>query len=91
MTKKSGNRFDDLFGAARTSRSDQESVTPTEQAPTQKSKSKSTDPDYMRTTIYLPKQMHKQLKSAAADEEREMSDIMTEAIAHYLEKRKGKQ
>ena len=90
MTKKSGSRFDDLFGAARSGKSKQEPITPTEQAPTQKQKSKSTDPDYIRTTVYLPKQLHKQLKTAAMDEEKEMSDITAEAIAQYLEERREK-
>ena len=92
MSKKggSGSRFDDLFGAARTSSKQPESeLQPIEKAKARKTKS--TDPDYIRTTVYLPKQLHKQLKSAAADEEREMSDIMTHAIAQYLEERRGKQ
>ncbi len=85
----SGSRFDDLFGAARTSSIEPESkLQPIEKPPVRKTKS--TDPDYIRTTVYLPKQLHKQLKSAAADEEREMSDIMTQAIARYLEERRGK-
>ena len=86
----SGSRFDDLFGAARTSSIEPESkLQPIAKPPVRKTKS--TDPDYIRTTVYLPKQLHKQLKSAAADEEREMSDIMTQAIAQYLESRRGKQ
>lgn len=91
MNKKSGSRFDDLFGAARSGSLEQvSSVTPTEKTRAQKPLSKSTDPDYIRTTIYLPKQLHKQLKAAAADEEREMSEIAEEAIARYLEERRGK-
>lgn len=93
MSKKggsSGSRFDDLFGAARTSSIDPDSeFQPIEKPPVRKTKS--TDPDYIRTTVYLPKQLHKQLKSAAAEEETEMSDIMTLAIAQYLEERRGKQ
>jgi Arc/MetJ-type ribon-helix-helix transcriptional regulator len=50
-------------------------------------KSKSTDPDYVRTTVYLPKQLHKQLKAAAADEEREMSDIVKELVEQWLKSR----
>lgn len=85
----SGSRFDDLFGAARTSSIEPEPKSqPIEKPPVRKTKS--TDPDYIRTTVYLPKQLHKQLKSAAADEEIEMSDIMTQAIARYLEERRGK-
>jgi len=86
----SGSRFDDLFGAARTSSIEPESkLQPIEKPPVRKTKS--TDPGYIRTTVYLPKQLHKQLKSAAADEEIEMSDIMTLAISQYLEERRGKE
>ncbi|MEO8892965.1 MAG: CopG family transcriptional regulator, partial [Coleofasciculaceae cyanobacterium] len=66
--KKDGSRFDELFGAVR----GQELVTEPLSKPARKSKS--TDPDYIRTTVYLPKRLHKQLKAAAANEEREMSD-----------------
>lgn len=92
MNKKSGSRFDDLFGAARSGSLEQESVvTPANLTPAPKPLSKSTDPDYIRTTVYLTKQLHKQLKAAAADEEREMSEIAEEAIARYLEERREKQ
>lgn len=46
---------------------------------------KSKDPDYVRTTVYLPKNIHKKLKAAAADEEREMSDIVESVIQAWLE------
>lgn len=91
MSKKDGSRFDDLFSAARTrpgKSAQEESVEPTKKTPVRKTKS--TDPSYIRTTVYLPKQLHKQLKTAATDEEREMSDIAAEAIAHYLEERREK-
>jgi hypothetical protein len=93
MSKKggsSGSRFDDLFGAARSNSIEPESKLQPIEKPLIR-KTKSTDPDYIRTTVYLPKQLHKQLKSAAADEETEMSDIMTLALAQYLEERRGKQ
>lgn len=84
MSKKkdSGNRFSSLLGAAR-----QQEQTP---APVEKKltkKSKSTDPDYVRTTVYLPKRLHKQLKVAAADEEREMSEILEGLVEQWLKKR----
>jgi hypothetical protein len=34
---------------------------------------KSKDPNFVRTTLYLSKQLHRQLKSAAAHSDREMS------------------
>ncbi len=60
----SGSRFDDLFGAARTSSIEPESKLQPIEKPLIR-KTKSTDPDYIRTTVYLPKQLHKQLKSAS--------------------------
>jgi hypothetical protein len=51
-------------------------------------KAKSANPDYTRTTVYLPKKMHKKLKAIALDEEREMSSIVEELIETWLSKRK---
>ena len=51
-------------------------------------KAKSANPDYTRTTVYLPKKMHKLLKAIALDEEREMSSIVEELIEIWLSKRK---
>ena len=48
---------------------------------------KSANPDYTRTTVYLPKKMHKLLKAIALDEEREMSSIVEELIETWLSKR----
>jgi hypothetical protein len=78
--KKDSNRFDALLGAAR-----QQEPPPVE--PKLTKKSKSTDPDYVRTTVYLPKRLHKQLKAAAADEEREMSEILEGLVEQWLKKR----
>ena len=50
----------------------------------QTSKAKSANPDYTRTTIYLPKKMHKKLKAIAVEEEREMSQIVEELIEAWL-------
>ena len=51
----------------------------------QTSKAKSVNPDYTRTTIYLPKKMHKKFKAIAVEEEREMSQIVEELIGAWLE------
>ncbi|NEP56024.1 MAG: CopG family transcriptional regulator [Symploca sp. SIO2G7] len=73
------NRFDDLFGAAKRTK---------EQAPpSDKKKGKGQNPDYMRTTIYLPKSLHRQLKAAALEEEKEMSEVVTELVKQWLEAR----
>jgi hypothetical protein len=90
MNKKNGSRFDTLFseaGAARTDlpKSETEDVLEIEaKTPSSKQTTKSTDPDYTRATIYLPKEMHRQIKVAAIVEEREMSDIVAEAISRYF-------
>ncbi|WP_044501083.1 hypothetical protein [Nostoc sp. PCC 7107] len=79
--KKKTSRFDDLIDAAR-SRQLRDQLPIVDEKPT--SRTKSTDPDYIRTTIYLPKQLHRQLKSAAVSQERQMSDIVTELIEQWL-------
>jgi len=88
-TKKEGSRFDNLFGAARSGkaaetpgRSDIQISSTTEHLDIQTSKSK--DPNYQRTTIYLPKAMHRRLKAAAANEEKEMSAIVEELLEQWL-------
>ena len=45
---------------------------------------KSANPNYMRTTVYLPKKMHKKLKAIALEEEKEMSSIVEELIEAWL-------
>lgn len=89
-TKKEGSRFDNLFGAARsgkaadaTESSDTQTSNTTEHLDIQTSKSK--DPAYQRTTIYLPKVMHRRLKAAAANEDKEMSAIVEELLEQWLD------
>lgn len=53
----------------------------------QTSKAKSVNPDYVRTTVYLPKTMHKKLKAIAVEEEKEMSGIVEELIDTWLKSR----
>ncbi|WYL96845.1 MAG: CopG family transcriptional regulator [Gloeotrichia echinulata IR180] len=79
--KKKTSRFDDLIDAAR-SRQQRDKPQLNEDKST--SQSKSTDPDYTRTTIYLPKQLHRKLKTAAVSQERQMSDILTELVEQWL-------
>lgn len=77
MSKKDTSRFDALFGAARAKPIESEKVE-LKHSDVQTSKSK--DPTYQRTTIYLPKAVHRKLKAAAANEDKEMSDIVTELV-----------
>ena len=41
---------------------------------------KSKDPNFVRTTLYLSKQLHRQLKSAAAHSDREMSELVEKSV-----------
>lgn len=82
MSKKKSSRFDELIDAAR-SRQKRDNIQEQNQEKVT-FKSKSTDPDYVRTTVYLPKKLHRKLKLAAAADERQMSDIMTELLEKWL-------
>ena len=90
--KKDGSRFDNFISAARAPKPPPETPSPTdagEPTPPPSKKSKSSDPDYMRTTVYLPKKLHRRLKSVAADEEKEISEIVEELVANWLASRKN--
>ena len=90
MNKKNGSRFDTLFSEAGASQTDlspseaEKVFVPRSKTSSSKQTTKSTDPDYTRTTIYLPKEMHRQIKVAAIVEEREMSDLIAEAVSQYF-------
>lgn len=45
---------------------------------------KSKDPNYVRTTIYISKDIHKQLKIATMDGEDDMSDIIESLVKSWL-------
>lgn len=79
--KNKVSRFNDLMDAARSRKVRDNLAEETEKS---SSKTKSTDPNYTRTTIYLPKPLHRQFKVTAASEERQMSDIVTELIEEWL-------
>ncbi len=82
MSNKKTSRFDELIDAARSRQNRDKSIDLDEEKVT--FKSKSTDPNYVRTTVYLPKKLHRSLKLAAAADERQMSDIMTELVEKWL-------
>lgn len=46
--------------------------------------SKTKDPNFTRTTIYLPKMLHRKLKARAAEEGREMSEIVETLVEEWL-------
>jgi hypothetical protein len=96
------SRFDSLFSAARVNQPEEMSEhldistsksldaqtfkdNAPEQVDVQASKSK--NPAFQRTTVYLPKDLHKKFKVTAMNEEKEMSDIMIELIEQWLNSR----
>jgi Ribbon-helix-helix protein, copG family len=85
--KESGSRFDNLFKAVKPEQPTP-SVTPSE-AVGDRTLSKGKDPGYQRTTIYIPKDLHKRLKTAALEDDREMSDIIEELIEQWLASRRS--
>jgi hypothetical protein len=46
--------------------------------------SKSSNQSYIRTTFYLPRHLHKQLKIVAAHKDRDMSGIIEELLESWL-------
>ncbi len=82
MSKKPSSRFDDLFSAARnkTQETSSESTTTKDTK-----KSKSRDPDYVRTTIYLPKRLHQKLKIAAVQGDKDMSEIIEGLVDTWVQ------
>ncbi|NJL81289.1 MAG: CopG family transcriptional regulator [Richelia sp. RM2_1_2] len=85
MNKKKTSRFDELIDAARSRQKRDNPQDSSEENVT--FKSKSTDPDYVRTTVYLPKKLHRKLKLAAAADERQMSDIISELLEKWLDEK----
>ncbi len=84
MSNKPSSRFDDLFSAARSTA--QETSSSSESTRTKETKkSKSRDPDYVRTTIYLPKRLHQQLKVAAVQGDKDMSEIIEGLVDAWVQ------
>jgi predicted DNA-binding ribbon-helix-helix protein len=79
--KKKVSRFDELIDAARSRQTRDDLQADSEEL---SRKTKSTDPDYVRTTFYLPKSVHRQLKAVAVAQERQMSDIVAELLEEWL-------
>lgn len=90
MTKKDGSRFDNFINAARAKPTSPhpgaDEATPKQD---QERKSKSSNPNYMRTTVYLSRQIHRRLKSAAASEEKEISEIVEALVEEWLASREN--
>ena len=85
------SRFDQLIGSVGKSR---EPETPAVDAPVSPSppnispnKAKGKDPNYQRTTFYIPKDIHREFKMAALEDDLEMSDIVETLISQWLRER----
>jgi hypothetical protein len=74
------SRFDDLLKAKKLKPSEPD----LEPAPTA-ALPKSKNPNFVRATVYLPKQMHRDLKSAAAQSGEEISELVEKSVAQYLQ------
>jgi hypothetical protein len=74
------SRFDDLLKAKKLKPGEPDiAPAPTSALP------KSKDPNFVRATVYLPKQMHRDLKSAAAQSGSEISELVEKSVAQYLQ------
>jgi len=74
------SRFDDLLNAKKLKPGEPD----LEPAPTA-ALPKSKDPNFVRATVYLPKQMHRDLKSAAVQSGKEISELVEKSVAQYLQ------
>jgi hypothetical protein len=88
MSNKDGNRFAGLFSTARVPHPVEHLTAGAEKNEAGRT-TKSTDPTYQRTTLYIPKTLHRQFKSATIDDGQEMSEVMEKLIQQWLESRKN--
>lgn len=54
------------------------------------SKAKSSSAQYVRTTVYLTKRLHRRLKMGSLEHGLEMSDIAEQAIAQWLDEQSSR-
>lgn len=97
MSKKEEktSRFDGFLKAARAPKQDDENldvetsehldISTSEHRNIQLSKSK--DPHYQRTTIYIPKPLHRKLKASVAEDDTEISEVVEKLIQEWLKQR----
>ena len=56
---------------------------------TAKTKGRRQDPNYLQTTVYLPKDLHKAVKVAMAEDNVELSGIVERLLAEWLKSRRS--
>lgn len=78
-------RFDALIGAVRQQQVESSTEDVQESKHSDISTSKSKDANYQRTTVYLPKDLHRQFKMAALAQDLEMSAVVEELIRDWLQ------
>lgn len=76
------SRFDNLFNVAKGK--DATTPTTTDDLSGAEKLSKSKDPNYVRTTIYLPRELHRKLKTQATIDGEEMSQIIEQLVDNWL-------
>lgn len=59
-----------------------------QELPKSKRLPKNKDPEFQRTTVYLPKSLLKQIKIAAAQEELDASELIAKATQEWIEARR---
>jgi hypothetical protein len=64
------SKFDDILNA-RNSKS--------------KAKAKSRDEQYIKAGFYIPKQLHRRLKTFSIEEERDMSEVLTTILENFFD------
>ncbi|MEM6839510.1 MAG: CopG family transcriptional regulator [Cyanobacteria bacterium P01_C01_bin.120] len=85
------SRFDQLMGSVGKKQAAdlpevQEPAPPAKPLPNS-GKAKGKDPNYQRTTFYIPKDIHRAFKMAALEDNLEMSDIVEDLISQWLRER----
>jgi hypothetical protein len=85
------SRFDQLIGAVGKKKEQEAPVVEVPASPSpptpNSSKAKGKDPNYQRTTFYIPKDIHREFKMAALEDDLEMSDIIETLISQWLRER----
>lgn len=56
---------------------------------TAKTKGRRQDPNYLQTTIYIPKDLHKAVKLAMIEDNLELSSIVETLLSEWLKSRKS--
>lgn len=87
------SRFDQLLGSVGKRKPDETGQVPSGAVAKPatnipaKGQAKGKNPNYQRTTLYLPKDLHREFKLAALEEDQEMSDIVEQLVSDWLNNR----